>query len=324
MKKIVYTVCSANHLAYAKTMADSFVQYNQGYSVFICLIDKIKGRFEAEFFSPHTIIEVKDIGIHDFTGMSEKYTIIELNCAVKPFMASYLFQKHNPEILFYFDSDVCFYHSIAPIEALLSEHSLLLTPHILTPYSDDANPKERDLLRSGIYNAGFLALRNSVTANNFLNWWANRLRTQCYYNFAEGMGVDQNWLNLVTLFFKGTGIVQHMGANVAYWNLHERNLTRKEGKWVINATWPLIFFHISGYKFNAPEVLSLHQDRIKLADFPAVKELLKEYREKVEACGHTKFSKLQCYYAKPPKKASTIARVINYALAFLGLKVVKA
>ena len=41
VKKIVYTVCSANHLAHCKTMADSFVKYNAEYQVIIALTDEI-------------------------------------------------------------------------------------------------------------------------------------------------------------------------------------------------------------------------------------------------------------------------------------------
>ena len=65
-KKIVYTVCSANHLAYAKTMADSFAEHNPGYTIFIGLVDRIAGRFDPSFFEPYTIIEAESLGIDVF------------------------------------------------------------------------------------------------------------------------------------------------------------------------------------------------------------------------------------------------------------------
>lgn len=38
--KIAYTICSANHLAYAKTMADSLLQVAPEYMVMIGLADR--------------------------------------------------------------------------------------------------------------------------------------------------------------------------------------------------------------------------------------------------------------------------------------------
>ncbi|MFX8895502.1 hypothetical protein ABTM96_20420, partial [Acinetobacter baumannii] len=68
-------------------------------------------------------------------------------------------------------------------------------------------------------------MKKSSETFQFLNWWSDRLIDQCYYNFAEGMGVDQAWLNIVPLFFKEVCVANHKGLNVAYWNLHERKLS---------------------------------------------------------------------------------------------------
>lgn len=87
MNKILYTVCSANHLAHCKTMADSFMQHNTGYKVIIGLVDKVNGRFDVAEFLPYLLVEVDMIEVPYFEAMAAQYTIIELNCAMKPFMA---------------------------------------------------------------------------------------------------------------------------------------------------------------------------------------------------------------------------------------------
>ena len=322
MKKILYTVCSANHLAHCKTMLDSFVQYNEGFQIVIGLVDKINGRFGLADFTPHEIIEVDTMGIPNFGDMSLRYTVIELNCAMKPFVAQYLFSKHIPDILVYLDSDIWVRNSFKPIEEALQENDILLTPHFNTPYPDATLlPHERDLLRSGVYNAGFMALRNTDTTRDFLKWWASHMQTECYYNFAEGMGVDQIWLNLAPVLFARTGIFTHPGANVAYWNLHERKLSLQENTITVNEVWPLLFLHISGYRFSEPAILSRHQNRFQLSELPVITSLLTAYRETVIQNGYEKFNQLTCAFSRPVKKSTGLMKTVNGWLKPFGIRI---
>lgn len=319
--KIAYTICSANHLAYAKTMADSLLQVAPEYMVMIGLADRINNRFSVDEFLPHQLIEVEQLAIPAFESMSRQYTLIELNCAMKPFLAQYILDREQPDILLYIDADIFFYQSIAPIEAVLTQNAIAITPHFFTPINDGALPMERDVLRSGIYNAGFIAMKNNAITQSFLQWWAERLTNQCYYNFAEGMAVDQNWLNLVPLFFENVAIVQHKGCNVAYWNLHERNLTvRNHAVWV-NETELLIFLHISGYKFETPHILSKHQTRFQLSELPVLQNLLENYRALVNKNGYARYCQMPCFFARPIKKSTGIMAFINRVLQPLGIKI---
>ncbi|MBS1627319.1 MAG: hypothetical protein JSR09_10480 [Bacteroidetes bacterium] len=321
MTKILYTVCSANHLAYAKTMADSFLQHHTDYTIFICLADKIENRFDINLFTPHNLIEVETIAIAEFDRMSTQYSLIELNCALKPFFANYLIEKYNPEMVVYLDSDIYVYQSFHIIEEFLQEKSIVLTPHFLTPITDNLLPRERDILRSGLYNAGFIALKINDISKQFLTWWSNHLIDECYYNFAEGMGVDQTWLNLVPLFFNEVYIAKNKGLNVAYWNLHERTLSIKNNTVVINETEPLIFLHISGYKFETPEILSRHQNRFDLKKLPVLFQLLSEYQEKVKANNYNDFIVLPGAYTQPAKQSTGLMKTINKWIKPLGIKI---
>jgi len=319
--KIAYTLCSANHLAYAKTMADSFILYNPDYKVFIGLVDKINNRFDESFFLPHTLIEVDKLEIEPLQEMSDKYTILELNCAVKPFMAQYLFKHYNPDVLIYTDTDILYYSSIQPIEDELQEADILLSPHLTKPLNDGKIPNEREFLRAGLFNAGFFVMKKSETTNAFLMWWGERLQYEGFLKLSEGYGADQNWLNLVFLFFENVAVIKSKGANVAYWNLHERNVALVDNKLVVNGTEPLVFLHISGYDFNNPDNISKHQTRYNLSDFPLLKNLFFEYIKKVKQNNHDAFSKMNCYYAKSPKKPTGIMAFTNKIIAPLGIKI---
>jgi hypothetical protein len=322
LKKILYTVCSANHLAHCKTMADSFMQFNPSYQVIIGLTDKINEQFRVSEFEPYTIIEVGNLSISSFKDMAEKYTVIELNCAMKAFVGKHILTHYQPDLLVYLDSDILVFDSFNLIEKTLLEKDILLTPHINSPYPKDTFlPKEKDTLRSGLYNAGFLAFKPSNNVDAFFNWWMYHLENECYYNFAEGMGVDQLWLNLVPNFFDGVGILLDPGANVAYWNLHERSIDLSGDQYMINNEFPLLFLHISGYSFDQPNMLSRHQNRFDLASLPLLQEMLNEYRQLVKNNGYDRFHAMPCAYAKKINKSTGLMKTINQWIRPLGIKI---
>ena len=70
--------------------------------------------------------------------------------------------------------------------------------------------------------------------------------------------------------------------NVAYWNLHERELTRDAtGRWFVNDQ-PLRFFHFSGFNPREPHLLSKHQTRTRLSDHPELARLCADFARDVD------------------------------------------
>lgn len=322
MKKIVYTVCSANHLAHCKTMAQSFNEFNSGYELFIILIDQVNNRFNLSLFESCKIIEISSLGISDFDIMARRYSVIELNCAMKPFAAQWIFAHHQPDLLLYIDSDTWVFDSFEKVEKSLLENDLVITPHFTHPYPDNhLLPRERDILRSGLYNAGFLGMRNTVQTHSFLLWWADHMKTECFYNFAEGMGVDQIWINLVPLLFKKVQINTNPGLNVAYWNLHERTISLVDKKYWVNANNELIFMHISGYQFDQPALISRHQNRFAINDYPVLDSLLQAYAKKVKENGYDFYQTMDCFYAVKKKKSWGIMKTMNQLIKPFGVKI---
>lgn len=322
MKKIVYTVCSANHLAHCKTMAESFSEFNQGYELFIILIDQVKNRFNLSSFKPYNILEISEINVPDFEMMAAQYSVVELNCAMKPFAAQWIFTHHQPDLLLYIDSDTWVFDSFEKVEKSLLENDLVITPHFTHPYPDNhLLPRERDILRSGLYNAGFIGMRNNPNTHAFLSWWAGHMKTECFYNFAEGMGVDQIWINLVPLLFKNVQINTDPGLNVAYWNLHERTISLIDKKYWVNKDNSLIFIHISGYQFDQPSLISRHQNRYTLFNYPSLDSLLQQYAEKVKVNGYNLFKTMDCVYAVKKKKSMGIMKTVNLLLKPMGVKI---
>ena len=57
----------------------------------------------------------------------------------------------------------------------------------------------------------------------FLDWWWQRTRREALVDVARMMFTDQRWVDFVPSFFDHH-ILKDPGYNVAYWNLHGREV----------------------------------------------------------------------------------------------------
>lgn len=292
--KLAFTVCSVSHLGQAKAMADSFVKFNPDYTFKIGIVDKIAGRVKTADFDPYELIEIEEFEIPNLLHLCQKYDGLEMCCLAKPFMASYLLRQY-PEVkkILYLDTDMLFFGTMESVEKELESASILLTPHVLSPYADThLYPLETSHLNAGLYNAGFWGIAVNDTSKSFLIWWQERLVNYGFVNFMDGMFVDQLWLNYVPLFFKNVRISDNLGLNVGYWNLHERKVQLIDNQYVVNDKFPLIFFHYSGYKTNLPEKISVHTDRYDLQNRSELRPLFSLYHDQLSLNKHKGFLKL--------------------------------
>ncbi|HLH43226.1 MAG TPA: glycosyltransferase [Bryobacteraceae bacterium] len=303
MQTLVFTIFAKNYLPHARALMDSVMQRHPDLGRAAILVDRPDGYFDplAERFE---IVPSEDLPIEESRRFHFKYSLLELSTAVKPYATQYLLDRYGPENIVYFDPDILLYSSLDSILGRLKTHSFLLTPHITSPLGDDRRPTELDILRSGAFNLGFMALRDCAESRGLLSWWKCRLQDHCRVDLANGLFVDQKWLDLAPGLFPGMGIVRDPGCNVAYWNLshrrvecltpqrtapqrkaaenvvvpdEERTCARGGGKWLVNGE-PLVFFHFSGFDAERPEAISRHQNRFELASLePAARFLYQEY-----------------------------------------------
>jgi hypothetical protein len=110
------------------------------------------------------------------------------------------------------------------------------------------------------------------------------------------MFTDQIWINFVPLFFKKVHVLMHPGYNMAYWNLHERKLTKANNQYLVNDREKLVFFHYSGFKTEIPNTISKYQNRFTFEDKIELFEIFQLYANYVESNNHKFYQKFTCYY----------------------------
>jgi hypothetical protein len=152
----------------------------------------------------------------------------------------------------------------------------VLTPHMMRPLQDGKEPSDLTIMKSGVYNLGFLAARYEEETVMFLRWWADRCRRDAIVDIPNHKFTDQRWVDLAPAFVGSAHILRHPGYNIAYWNLASRRIEKSRGLYMSNGEH-IHFLHFSGVVPSNNKILSKHQNRFELSDLPAFAELLRRY-----------------------------------------------
>ncbi len=282
----VFTIIAKNYLAQARVLMRSMAEAHPEWRRVVILADQVDGYFDsnAEDFE---ILLSTDLPIPHSRWFHFKYTITELNTAVKPYAFEYLFERYDLDRIVYLDPDIRIYSRMERLTAAFDQGAnVLLTPHLTGALDDDKRPSEIDILRTGTYNLGFIAVARGRESMAFLAWWQQRLYDHCVVDLPRGLFVDQRWVDLVPGLFEGVAILRDAGYNVAYWNLSKRIVTRSGGDYEV-AGAPLVFFHFSGFDPQRPDRVSIHQNRFRLEALPAAtQQLLLSYRADLLQAGY--------------------------------------
>ena len=272
MTAVFCTIATASHAAQALTCLDSVRAFHPDAHCVLLTVGRQPPAPDGVQLLPLEHCVPAEI----LARMRTRYSASELCFAVKPYLIAYLLDAGAGQV-HYLDADCCAYASLAPLVEQLSSADVLLTPHALTPIPDDGRtPAPLTVLRGGAFNAGYLGVRNTAGGLRFARW-LGEMTAQFAHNAPDlGMCGDQRWLDLVPALFPGHAICRAPGANVAYWNLHERALARTGARFTVNGE-PLLFFHFSGWRAARPEQLSIHQNRHRTRDNPALEALLADY-----------------------------------------------
>jgi len=313
--ELAFTICSKNYLAQAKVLCQSYKATHRGNKFIIALADKLLPQ-EKLALKDYDILEMDELTDKAITAMVNRYNIIELNTALKPFFIRHLFQFNaSLEKLIYLDPDIYVFGNMDIVFKDLDTYDFILTPHFSTPIYDSFLLTEKIVLNTGIFNLGFIAVKRSHTLTDLLKWWCMKMTNECIHNLAKGYFVDQLWMNLSICHFNNYKIDKSPGLNAAHWNLHERTFKCQNNIWWVNDTYPLLFFHFSSYNPLHPQQIANWQNRYSFSSRPDIQPLFLFYKNVLMANHYNYYSSLKPYYGikvHQKLKTSFIIKLKNY------------
>jgi len=274
------TIIAKNYLPMARVLTESWHRFHPDCPMFVLMLDSPAGfaTLEKEAFES---LSLNQLEIPHVYSLQFKYPLLELGTAVKPYLLNYLFQRYAPRKLLYLDADILILASLHKLRLALDQANVLLTPHLLAPNPDDKqHSDDLDILQTGVYNLGFLGLRNSFESQQLLSWWSKKLYHHCIDDRPGNLFVDQRWMDLVPGLYDGVQILRDPGYNVARWNLHERAVSTDGDSFKVDGG-PLFFFHFSGFNPDQPWIVSKHWFRYDIAGIGQARKLYLLYRDLV-------------------------------------------
>jgi hypothetical protein len=175
-----------------------------------------------------------------------KHDIVEACTAVKGQMIVHLLESGYNKVI-YLDPDIAIFHPMDDIINKLNNYSIILTPHQAEPNEDYGVSRDNELtsMKYGIYNLGFVAVRNDENGMAFGRWWARNLYEACYDDIANGLFTDQKYCDLVPGLFAKVFVERDPGCNLASWNLTRRKVSITNGGDILVNGSPLKFYHFT-------------------------------------------------------------------------------
>lgn len=269
----VFTIVTQDRMASAALLRVQYRRFHPQHRFLIVIADAHAHSPSWVWSADDEVIPLGAIALPGPNVFPYQHDPRALYAAIRPFCFRQLLARADIAQLMYLDADIGVYRRLDEAWEPLDRANMVLTPHTARPVADDVGmPSDRTFLQRGLFNLGFLAMRDHPVAREFLDWWCERVYADCPAQPAQGLYLDQKWLDLAPLYFAGVEPLLDVTCNVAWWNLHERSVTAVGEQYLVDGR-PLGFYHFSGFDPAQPGVMSAYQSHYHLSELPVLARL---------------------------------------------------
>jgi hypothetical protein len=276
----VFTSAAVNYLPKVRTLCRSIRQHHPEAMIHFALADERPAWLTTEGEPFDSIVELGELDIPACRGWTFGHSIVELSTAIKPFVLKHLLARGDCGRVLYFDPDMALFSRVDDVLETLSSANIVLTPHQTTPETTKAAVIDNEItsLRVGVFNLGFIGVRNTDEGKRFAQWWSDRCYDFCRAEIHYGLFTDQKWINFAPIFFEGVSILKSPRLNVATWNLTTRRMTGDRASGLRVDGLPLAFYHFTGFDSGAHRIMAIKN----ASGQPAVQDLIAWYERETQ------------------------------------------
>lgn len=277
----IFTSAAVNYLPKVRALCRSVRRFHPEAVIHLALADERPAWLTGEGEPFDEILEISQLGIPNWRAWSFMHNIVELSTAIKPFALKHLLDRQDCGAVVYFDPDMVLFSRVDDILATLAESNVALTPHQNKPETTLQAVWDNEVtsLNMGIFNLGFIGVRNTPEGHRFANWWSERTYHFCRSDVHNGFFTDQKWINFAPVFFDGVAIIKSSRHNVATWNLTTRVMTgTRDAGFTVDGE-PLGFYHFTGFDSGAHRVMAVKN----ASGNAAVQELIAWYERETSS-----------------------------------------
>jgi glycosyltransferase involved in cell wall biosynthesis len=289
----VYTSVVSNYIPKARVLANSIKRFHPDIVFHLMLADDPPAQFQLKNEPFDSLITIANLGLENSVEWLFIHSLVEASTGVKGFALKAILQQPTCSEVFYFDPDIVV---LAPLDDLIvafGDGAVLLTPHLTEPETTNGAilDNEFSVLRHGIYNLGFVGVKNNAEGRQFAEWWCDRLRDFCFDDIPRGLFTDQRWADLAPAYFRGCVILRDPVYNVATWNLTGRRVEGTLDRLMVGGR-RVVFYHFSGLDSGAQEAMLNKYG----ADMPVLYALREWYIAESNRMGQEEFGRIRWRY----------------------------
>lgn len=174
----------------------------------------------------------------------QKNRVYEYYWTCNPTMGRVTIKNKGVESIAMADCDMMFFSSPEVIFEEFEGADVIIQPN------NFSFNYEEQFIPVGYYCTSFQCFRNNKNGNNILNWWYQQCLTWCSSKFENGKFADQKYLDDWRMRFQKVREVENPGTNVAPWNVQKFDVSKVDGKVVLNNRYPLVYYHFHSFRMN--------------------------------------------------------------------------
>ena len=238
------TLFDRNYVSRGLALYDSLLRHRRQFSLVVLCLDETTHDILTTLALPNMelvslpLLEKWD---PDLVRARSERTTVEYYFTCKPVLMKFLAEKYaNARWITYLDSDLFYFADPRILEREYAHSTVALTPHRFPPRLSERN-------QFGRFNAGWVSTSCGEEGRRFIEWWRVRCIEWCQLEAQVERFGDQKYLDQVPGLFKDVAILDHVGANLAPWNVDGLDI-RGSGDGVAVDGKPLVFYHFHGVR----------------------------------------------------------------------------
>jgi len=246
MKYSYCTLFDINYLPHALSLCESLDKYIDSYIIYcFCMDDESYSYLNSLNRKAIKPISHLQLEAHypELQIAQSNRSRIEYYFTCTSAVCSYVFNCFpKTEMTTYLDADLYFFSSPEPIYQELNNSSIGIIEHRFSFFG-------KRYQKYGKYNVGWVSFRNDQSARKCLEDWRKNCLEWCYDRLENGQFADQKYLDYWPDKYTGVHIIQHLGANLAPWNIGRYRLKIEPvSKQILVNNSSLIFYHFASFK----------------------------------------------------------------------------
>lgn len=266
------TYFDSGYLPRGLVLHDSLVATGVGFRLTALCLDN-DARAAIERISGPTLraVGLDELERHDPALLEVKPTrsTHEYYFTLGPSLMRYLLERDDLRHLTYLDADMCFYASPEPLFDESTGAAIVIVGHRFPE-------RLRHLEETGQFNVAWVGLANDPDGRACLDWWREQCLAWCFDRIEDDRYADQKYLDQFPSRFDRVHELQHLGADVAPWNVSDPPLRWDGVRFTVGAQ-PLIFFHFQGLRQLGNRIIDPNLAEYGNRVTPVIRRLYRSY-----------------------------------------------